>query len=188
MTSATLYIENSTNCPLEIATVLSGAGRIGISKCPGKKQPRPGIGVPYERDTKADIAAIADWGADVLLSLMEAAELKRYGAADVGVRAKAAGLVWHHLPIIDHEAPKSSFEDAWRTVGPTLCDRLANGGSVAIHCLAGHGRSGTVACRLLIDMGMAPDDAIRHVREQRQHAVSTTVQERYLMERAWLRL
>ncbi len=180
------YIENSSNRPLEIATVSCGPGRIGISACPGKKQPRPGFGVPYERDARTDIAAIASWGATVLLSLMEHGELKRYGVADIGAHAQAARLAWHHLPIVDHLAPDRHFEAAWTTIGPTLQERLAAGGSVAIHCLAGHGRSGTVACRLLVDMGMDPEAAIGHVRAQRPKAVSTEAQWSYLTTRAWL--
>ncbi|CAO3438135.1 phosphatase domain-containing putative toxin [Azospirillum doebereinerae] len=164
-----------------------GNGRIGISACPGKKQPRPDGGIPYERDTTADVAAIARWGAGVLLSLMESTELRRYGAADVGARAQAAGILWHHLPIVDHGRPDQRFEAGWAVIGPMLRNGLANGGSVAIHCLAGLGRSGTVACRLLIETGMEPEAAIRHLRAQRPGAVNTAVQEPYLKERAWLR-
>jgi protein-tyrosine phosphatase len=183
---AVLFIESSANCPLQISSVSCGRGRIGITSCPGRKQPRPGSGTPYERDTRADIEVLARWGAKVLLSLMEGAELRRYGAADIGLHARAAGIAWHHLPISDLHPPDERFEQAWSTIGPDIRSLLATGGRVAIHCLAGRGRSGTVACRLLIEMGTGPEQALDLVRSLLPGAVNTAAQAAYLTNRAWL--
>ncbi|QQP89841.1 cyclin-dependent kinase inhibitor 3 family protein [Skermanella sp. TT6] len=181
-----LFIENSANRPLQICTVSCGRGRIGIVPCPGRKQPRPGSGTPCERDTRADVEVLARWGAKALLSLMEAAELRRYGAADIGRHARAAGIGWHHLPISDLHPPDERFEQAWSTIGPSIRSLLAAGDAVAIHCLAGRGRSGTVAGRLLIEMGTDPGQALGLLRSLRPGAVSTAAQAAYLTNRTWL--
>jgi len=54
-------------------------------------------------------------------------------------------------------------------------------GNVVLHCLGGLGRSGMVAACALVDAGLAPDDAIRLVREHRSpRAVETRTQEEFV--------
>ena len=52
---------------------------------------------------------------------------------------------------------------------------------MVVHCLAGLGRSGTVAARLLIELGHDPDEAIRRVRLARPGAIQSAAQEHYLL-------
>ena len=60
---------------------------------------------------------------------------------------------------------------------------LAEGLSVFIHCRGGLGRAGTVAARLLIELGEADAAiAIARVREVRPGAIETTAQENHLHE------
>ena len=49
-----------------------------------------------------------------------------------------------------------------------------------IHCRAGLGRSGMIAARLLVERGMAPEQAIIEVRAARPGAIETEAQERWI--------
>ena len=40
-------------------------------------------------------------------------------------------------------------------------DRLRSGFDVLIHCRGGLGRAGTIVARLLVELGMRPDEAVR---------------------------
>lgn len=153
----------------------AATGRIGIAPCPGRSAGGLAEGL------EADLVAIAAWGAAALLSLIGAEEMERLGVADLGGRASAHGLEWHHLPITDFGVPGASFEAAWRTTGPVLHDHLTRGRSVLVHCRAGLGRSGLIAARLLVERGMVPDQAIRCIRQARPGAIETAAQEAHLM-------
>ncbi len=74
--------------------------------------------------------------------------------------------MWH-LPIPDGDPPPHDFDEAWKVVGDAIRDRLCFGFDVLVHCKGGLGRAGTVAARLLVELGACADDAIRRVRRAR---------------------
>ena len=59
------------------------------------------------------------------------------------------------------EAPEQDFEHAWKATGESIRNRLRLGFDVLLHCRGGLGRAGTIAARLLVELGVQPDDAIR---------------------------
>ena len=152
-------------------------GVIGMTACPGR-QPGAGHG---QRDLTADLRAIRDWGAATLVTLMEPEELHRVGVADIGETAEALGLDWYHLPIPDFQAPGPAFAERWPLYGLRLRRLLRSGGRVAIHCRGGFGRTGTLAARLLVELGVAPRDAIAAVRTARPGAIETAAQESHCL-------
>ena len=66
-------------------------------------------------------------------------------------------------------------------MGEGLHARLRDGFNVLVHCKGGLGRAGTIAARLLIELGMAPQMAVGVVRQARPGAIETSGQERYVM-------
>ena len=58
---------------------------------------------------------------------------------------------------------------------------LRSGRDVLVHCRGGLGRAGTIAARLLIELGMEPATAIRQVRAVRPGAIETLEQEKYVL-------
>lgn len=168
----------AVHAPLEVASVRcpGGEGRIGLCPCPGGSP-----GGLSRRDTTTDLRVLRDWGAGHLVTLIEDHEFRLLGVADLPRSAAAERLVWHHLPIIDGGAPGSRFEQGWREAGPVLQRHLAAGGRIVLHCLAGVGRSGTVAVRMLMEQGMPFDTALAAVRRVRPGAVESPEQ------LAWLR-
>ena len=77
--------------------------------------------------------------------------------------------------------PGADWENRWQREGATIRDALASGDNVVLHCLAGLGRTGTVAARLLIEFGMEPAAAILRVRDARPGAIQTRKQEKYVL-------
>lgn len=169
--------------PLEIASVTAGdaRGAIGLTLCPGKHDPVAMSGA-WARDLDTDLAAIRAWGAVALVSLIEDHEFVLLRVPDLGRRAQALGLDWHHLPIMDVSIPGEAFESRWRHSGPVLRSMLQRSGRVVVHCRGGLGRSGLVAARMLVELGVEPGEAIRRVRAARPGAIETDEQERYVQE------
>jgi ADP-ribosyl-[dinitrogen reductase] hydrolase len=175
-------VKTSQTHPLIIpAVTVEGGGRVGITLCPGKRQPHAATG-PWDRDLDIDLDALKAFGADVLITLMESEELA--GAAlDVKAleRAVAArGMTWLHLPIVDLHAPSAEFETAWQQHAARLRDIVQRGGRVVAHCRGGRGRSGLVAARLLIELGWDPEAAITAIRSVNPKAIETPAQEAHV--------
>ena len=57
-----------------------------------------------------------------------------------------------------------------------IVERMSRGETVVVHCLAGRGRSGTIAACCLVATGRAPAEAIRLVRKARPGAIEVESQ------------
>jgi len=172
-------MKTSLNSPLRVAEVRSpgAAGAIGLTLCPGKKDEDDG----WDRDLDIDVRAIRDWGAEVVVSLIETWEFEFLEVMDIPSAVKRHGMRWVHLPIVDVSVPKRRFETRWVAAGADLREIIRRGGRVLVHCRGGLGRAGTIAARLLVELGAKPDEAIRAVRHVRPGAIQTPEQERYVL-------
>ena len=172
----------SENDPLRIAEVRPRPdhGRIGITLCPGKKDEH-GMSGRHARDLAVDLDAVRDWGAAAVVSLVTDEECDLLSVRDLGAEVRARHMTWLHPPIRDgHSPPADTFESAWTDAGPYLRSLLRSRFDVLVHCRGGLGRAGTVAARLLVELGARPADAIRDVRRARPGAVETAGQERHV--------
>ena len=174
-------MSTSKDNPLRINEVRlqSDHGRIGITLCPGKKQD-DGISGCHDRDLAADLDVVRDWGAAAVVSLITDDEINLLSVGDLGEEVKARHMTWLHLPIRDGHPPGNTFESAWKRYGPYVRSLLRSRFDVLIHCKGGLGRAGTVAARLLVELGAGPEDAIRKVRRARSGAIETTEQKRHV--------
>lgn len=172
----------SLSHPLKIDTVAvgPGMGSLGITFCPGKTQPGALTG-GWARDLGIDVEAIAAWGATAVVTLVEQHELDRLGVSDLGAQVQARHMDWLHLPIPDVTAPGSDFEWAWVEAGAALRARLRSGFSVVVHCKGGLGRAGTVAARLMVELGHDPRSAVAAVRAARPGAIETSAQQAHVL-------
>ncbi|MBP8902453.1 MAG: ADP-ribosylglycohydrolase family protein, partial [Thiobacillaceae bacterium] len=172
---------SSTTHPLHIAPVSlpDGAGVLGITFCPGKCDLDAHDG-PWSRDLPLDLGAIRAWGANALVTLLEGHEFDLLHVHRLGDMAEAASLEWHHLPIPDMGEPGWHYERRWIYSGARLRRLLRRGGRVVVHCRAGLGRAGTIAARLLVELGMPPAEAISQVRKARPGAIQTPEQEHHV--------
>ena len=138
--------------------VRCGSGWVLMAPCPG----RPG---------GPSVAQVAE--ADAVVTLLGDAELARLGVADLGAQVAGLGRAWVQAPIGDFSAPDKDFEDAWAAAAPALHAVLEAGGTVAVHCRAGLGRTGTVAARLLVERGASAAEAVAAVRAARPGTLET---------------
>lgn len=65
-------LQNSISSPLRIAEIVlgEGEGRLGLTICPGKEGPPRG----WDRDLEKDMRIIRDWGASMVVTLIETHE------------------------------------------------------------------------------------------------------------------
>lgn len=176
-----MTMRTSETDPLRIDAVTypGGAGRIGLTFCPGKRQ-SAGRSGHWSRDLGRDLDAIRDWPASTVVSLIENHEFRLLQVEKLSEEVQARNMAWIHLPIIDQEAPGKRFLSRWPEAGPRLHRQLADGENILIHCMGGLGRTGTVAAQLLIETGMPAPEAIRRVRAARPLAIETDSQTAYL--------
>lgn len=182
-----LHHDDFTPLPLHIdaVPVWQGGGQVGMTICPGQP-PWSVVDATPARNMDADIAAIRAWGASILVSLMEAEEMREYGVHEIPQRARKLGLQHVHLPIADMHVPEQEFEQVWRQAGPLLHRELQRGARIVLHCYAGLGRTGTIAARMLVESGLTPAEAIRSVRAARPGAIQTRMQELHVHSlRTW---
>lgn len=141
------------------AELAVGAGWLSLSPLPGR-----------DGDLAADVAALAAWCPDLVVSLTEGTELARHGAAGLPATLAARGIGWRHLPVADFGVPAGALplDD--------LALLLAGGGRIALHCLGGCGRSGMLALRLMVVAGEDPAAALARLRAARPCAIETAAQ------------
>jgi ADP-ribosyl-[dinitrogen reductase] hydrolase len=82
--------------------------------------------------------------------------------------------LWFHLPIVDVSIPDERFEQEWDVAGEELRSMLRRKLDVLVHCRGGLGRAGTIAARLLIELGVEPTKAIENVKAARPGAIETS--------------
>lgn len=175
-----MTIRTSDTDPIRIAHVPAGQGAIGIAFCPGKSGASMS-GPEWARDLDTDLDAIRQWGAEAVITLIEPHEFEEMQVQDLGAGVIARGMEWHHLPITDVSVPDERFEGRWRAAGPLIRAKLGRGDKVFVHCKGGLGRAGTVAARLLVELGgYDAHSAIAAVREVRPAALETRDQERHV--------
>jgi len=174
-------IRTSITDPLPIGEIPVPAtgGVIGMTYCPGKKDPYVKSGA-WLRDLALDVAAIHGWGAEIVLTLLESHEMDLLEVQRLPQEVEARGMRWLHLPIRDGSIPEEVFELQWRAQKRHFCGTLKRDGRVLVHCRGGLGRTGMVAARLLVEFGMTPENAILAVRQVRERAIETTEQEAYV--------
>jgi ADP-ribosyl-[dinitrogen reductase] hydrolase len=176
-------MRTSITHPLQIAVVSAGEnfGNVGVTFCPGKVQPGALTGT-WRRDLDHDLGTIAAWGAAAVVTLVDENELKSLQVEGLGEAVCDRHMAWYHLPIRDVSVPSPLFERDWDRAGSELRAILRDGFNVLVHCKGGLGRAGVVASRLLIELGMEPQAAIKAVREVRPGAIETVAQRRYVLK------
>ena len=175
-------MKTSESHPLRIDEVVPDdyRGRIGITLCPGKKDPCAWTGA-WNRDLDLDLDVVQRWGATAVITLIVDHEMHLLQVPGLREAVESRHMEWWHLPIPDVEPPGPDFERAWKAdAGEAIRDRLRLGFDVLIHCRGGLGRAGTVAARLLVELGESCEDAIRKVRRSRPGAIQTPEQEAHV--------
>ena len=149
----------------EVFAVPVGTGRLALAPVPGA-----------EGDLQADVDAIAQWGANLVVSATETEEMQTLGAEALPGALRDAAIHWAHFPIRDFGVPDDNVQAQWASVSEQARQQLQVGGRVLVHCRGGCGRSGMLVLRLMIEAGMAAGEALQQLRAVRPCAVETDAQ------------
>ncbi len=155
--------------PEPVAAVpLEASGPSGFSwLVPGKLAGTPQPGAAGDID--ADLLALKRAGVTMLITLTEQdlppEPLRRYGLSNL------------HLPIYSLEAPTVAQNHMLLKRMEVL---LANGHVLAVHCLGGIGRTGTVLAAWLVHEGLTATEALRRLRLIDVKYVQSAEQEAFL--------
>jgi atypical dual specificity phosphatase len=112
------------------------------------------------------LAWLRSEGVDILMTLTEEPLPRSW--------IDSAGLMSVHLPIPDMDVP--SFEQIEHAIATIEKARASNMG-VAVHCLAGLGRTGTILAAYFVHQGLTASEAIRKVRDMRKGSIEVPEQE-----------
>ncbi len=164
--------------PIDTVNVPGTVGCIGLVACPGTRvvqtQPMP------RKYLTTDIDELENWGANGVVTLVEPHELKLLQVEELPQLLEEKGIWWKHLPIIDMDIPNQHFEDVWAVEGERIRHALRIGERVVIHCYAGLGRAGMIGARILVEMGLEPELAIRTIRSQNRRRIQTRAQANFV--------
>lgn len=129
--------------------------------------PMPGVVVPLRHD----LALLRRMGITLLINLTER-DVPEDALAEFDLRSYALRIEDRHAPPL-----------LWAKLLLAKMDAFMRDGEVlAVHCLAGLGRTGTVLCAWLIREGLTADEALRRLRRIDPGFVQSQVQEDLLHE------
>ena len=100
---------------------------------------------------------------------------------DDGAALARAGIAFLHLPTPDHHPPAAADLDRGVRF---VCERLARGERVLVHCEHGIGRSAVLVLCVLVDAGADPLDALKQAKDARDEVSPSQMQ--YDGWAAWL--
>lgn len=150
-------------CPKQQGTLL-------LTPCPGT----------LTADLQTSLADLQSAGATALITLMTAPEMANNKVEQMGELCAELGLEWFHFAIEDEGAPDDEFAASWQQAKARVHQHLDSHRAVAIHCKGGSGRTGVVAAQILLERGLAKEEAIAQVKALRPKAFAHAVQVDYI--------
>jgi protein-tyrosine phosphatase len=116
---------------------------------------------------------------DTLVSCLELEEAERFGLEREALLCGRLGIDFLHHPIPDHSPPGGPEAAA---IVRSLAVRFRAGRCIAVHCLAGIGRSVTIAGGVLRELGLAAEDVFGRLARARGFEVPETDEQRGWIE------
>jgi protein-tyrosine phosphatase len=155
------------------------SGRLGLTFLPGKHGPSVRYpGLVYRRELDRDVASLVEAGVGYLALLVEDHELAQWGDPAIVNRAADRGLTVGRWPMPDGSTPRDVAEMDAILAAIASARECTN---VAVACMGGVGRTGTVVACALVAAGWDPVAAIAEVRRVRHPtAVETAEQEAFV--------
>lgn len=153
---------------------LPDGGQILFTPCPGTKA----------ADLAASVAQLKAAGASAIVTLMPSHELQENGVAELPVVCQQQDLAWFHFPVEDDAAPAEQFATAWAAHSAEVLQILADGGTIAVHCKGGSGRTGLMVAMLLISRGEPLPKVIEQVQELRPKSLQIPAHLAFLSDAA----
>lgn len=116
----------------------------------------------------------------LVVMLVEEGEDKLYTEKELKRVYKKAGMECIHIKVADFKAPPNKF-DVEKAID-RIIDHTSIDKNVAVHCLAGIGRTGTfLGCLAKRTFGLKGEDAINWIRERLEGAIQSKEQEDFVL-------
>jgi protein-tyrosine phosphatase len=127
------------------------------------------------KEMHEDIRALQADSVDILVSLLTPQEILDFDLSEEPDVCATHGIDYRSFPITDHSIPTSYT--AVLDFATRLEQELKAGKAIAIHCLAGIGRSSLMAACVLVIHGKSPIEAFDQIRQVRDcHVPETAIQ------------
>jgi protein-tyrosine phosphatase len=146
------------------------SGRLGI-------MPRPRGG----EDLGQEVSALAAQGVGMVVSLLEPAEARELELQAEGPLCAEHGIRFVQFPIPDRGVPESM--SSLSQLLNEMITVLTQGGTIAVHCRAGIGRTGVVAACALIRLGLPRDRVFQVLSEARGLRMPDTAEQESWVKR-----
>lgn len=146
---------------------------------PGKIYRSP---MPFSQFDRSNVwAAYQENGVDLVVTLVEPQEYLVYAGKDLPAFYRSAGLTSLPIPVPDFGVPKD--RQAWEEGLARVSREAAEGKNIAVHCLAGIGRTGTfLACLAKKELNLDGEEAIQWVRDTLPGAMENSYQESFVID------
>jgi len=178
-TLESIMTRTSHSHPLRIDSVICNDGVIGLTFAPGKCSSSI-FGADWQRSLEVDLDAVCEWGADMVVTLLEAEEMVDLSIPDLGAGVKARDMIWLHLPIPDGEAPNAEWWALWRDSSLAAHQIFDKGGRVLVHCRGGLERAACIAALIQIERGVSLPQSLLHIGKARPGAAPLPAQSGFL--------
>ncbi|WP_305985496.1 dual specificity protein phosphatase family protein [Roseibium sp. MMSF_3544] len=122
-----------------------------------------------------DIKKLKLMGIDHIVSMLTPEEADSLALANEGQICKRNGINFTNVPVVDRGIPEVAIA---KELALSINADMHAGSRVAIHCRAGIGRSGVVACCVLIGLGSQAENALEQVSAARGVLVPDTIEQR----------
>ena len=150
--------------------------RLFFGPCPGLLvESHGGLSIDDEALDET-MRELAEKGIALLVAIIEDSEIEEIDYGDIQDAAARQRIAIERCPLPDFTAPDADFLQRWRPIETRAIAILRHGGGVAVHCLAGEGRSPLMAAYLLVRLGLTPDSALQAVRTALPDAIETDEQ------------
>ena len=145
---------------------------LALTICPGR--------VDRGRNLQSDLATIVSEGVSTIVGCLTTREMDWLDVSSLPAEARKCGIEYIHEPFSDQGVPcRETMENLVEIIDRRIC----SGRKVVVHCVAGLGRSGTVAASLLVKRGVTADAAMKRVRESRgPRAIESKIQEQFVRD------
>lgn len=140
----------------------SATAALIFTPCPGSK------GV----DLTTSLQQLKAAGAKAVISLTPDEEMTELQVKDLPALCRELDLFWFHCPINDDQAPGLAFAEGWQQAQAQVHQLLRQGGKVAIHCKGGSGRTGLMAAKILLELGLDKIHVKQRVQALRPYALT----------------
>lgn len=155
--------------------------RLFFGPCPGLQiESHGGLSID-DQALDETMRELADKRVALLAGVIEDAEIAEIDYGDIQNAAAQQRIAVERCPLPDFTAPDADFLQRWRPIETRAIAILRRDGGVAVHCLAGEGRSPLMAAYLLVRLGLSPDSALHAVRSALPDAIETEEQLGFLV-------